>query len=228
MNVSEVWFVTGSQHLYGEAALKQKAVDSQEVVAALNGAKQPLNIEFKPVVGACDDRRGWDRLTSSSLLPPARRSKRTKHSNALQAWEVGSNANSSGSGVQPRPLPPVGVQNVQTKTANTHPTADSQSSGGTLATSHSDQIIYPTKRGSPFRHFGKGVAMVFYVFHMVFAAFFGIVSIYEIILGNQVAAFETFFFFVVSAYTAYWACFRTGRLKFLPIEYVRHLLVRPG
>jgi L-arabinose isomerase len=47
----EVWFVTGSQHLYGEAALKQVAANSQQVVAGLNGSKAlPLNIVFKPIV----------------------------------------------------------------------------------------------------------------------------------------------------------------------------------
>ena len=29
----EIWFVTGSQHLYGEAALKQVAANSQQIVA---------------------------------------------------------------------------------------------------------------------------------------------------------------------------------------------------
>ena len=31
----EVWFVTGSQHLYGEAALKQVAANSLRVVEGL-------------------------------------------------------------------------------------------------------------------------------------------------------------------------------------------------
>ena len=35
---AEVWFITGSQHLYGPAALKQVAVNSQQVVDALNAS----------------------------------------------------------------------------------------------------------------------------------------------------------------------------------------------
>ncbi|HUH95980.1 MAG TPA: L-arabinose isomerase, partial [Anaerolineales bacterium] len=47
----EVWFVTGSQHLYGEAALKTVAVHSQEIAAGLSRAKPiPLKVIFKPVV----------------------------------------------------------------------------------------------------------------------------------------------------------------------------------
>jgi L-arabinose isomerase len=47
----QVWFLTGSQHLYGEAALKQVAANSQQVVAGLNNAKAlPLHILFKPIV----------------------------------------------------------------------------------------------------------------------------------------------------------------------------------
>jgi L-arabinose isomerase len=51
---SEIWFVTGSQHLYGEAALRQVAANAQQVVAGLNDAKTggglPLNVLFKPIV----------------------------------------------------------------------------------------------------------------------------------------------------------------------------------
>ncbi len=47
----EVWFVTGSQHLYGEQALAQVAVNSQQVVAGLNDSGQlPIRVIFKPVV----------------------------------------------------------------------------------------------------------------------------------------------------------------------------------
>ena len=35
----EVWFVTGSQHLYGEETLKQVAAHSQTIAGALNDAK---------------------------------------------------------------------------------------------------------------------------------------------------------------------------------------------
>ena len=47
----EVWFITGSQHLYGEETLKQVAVDSQQIVMALDKATAiPVHVVFKPVV----------------------------------------------------------------------------------------------------------------------------------------------------------------------------------
>lgn len=47
----ELWFVTGSQHLYGEETLKQVAEDSQKIVAGLNEAGNfPVKIVFKPVL----------------------------------------------------------------------------------------------------------------------------------------------------------------------------------
>ncbi len=47
----EIWYVTGSQHLYGEEALRQVAADSQEIVAALNAAGTlPLPLVFKPIL----------------------------------------------------------------------------------------------------------------------------------------------------------------------------------
>jgi L-arabinose isomerase len=47
----EVWFVTGSQHLYGDEVLKQVAKDSQAICAGIaNHAGMPVRIEFKPVM----------------------------------------------------------------------------------------------------------------------------------------------------------------------------------
>ena len=47
----EVWFVTGSQHLYGEETLKKVSEHSQEIALFLNNAKQiPISIIFKPTV----------------------------------------------------------------------------------------------------------------------------------------------------------------------------------
>ncbi len=46
----EVWFVTGSQHLYGEEALRQVAKNSQKLVEGLNArANFPVSVTFKPV-----------------------------------------------------------------------------------------------------------------------------------------------------------------------------------
>jgi L-arabinose isomerase len=47
----EIWFVTGSQHLYGEAALRQVADNSRSLVDGLNAtAGLPFRVVFKPVV----------------------------------------------------------------------------------------------------------------------------------------------------------------------------------
>lgn len=47
----EVWFITGSQHLYGEETLKQVATHSQEIAAFLDSAKAiPVKVVFKPTV----------------------------------------------------------------------------------------------------------------------------------------------------------------------------------
>ncbi|MFX0555179.1 L-arabinose isomerase [Maribacter sp. CXY002] len=47
----EIWFVTGSQHLYGPETLKQVADNSQEIVRGLNASKHiPVNIVYKPTV----------------------------------------------------------------------------------------------------------------------------------------------------------------------------------
>src|ERR1700690_3172927 len=46
----EVWFVTGIQHLYGDAALKEVAGHSLKIAEGLSKAKQiPIKVIFKPV-----------------------------------------------------------------------------------------------------------------------------------------------------------------------------------
>ncbi|MGO9477436.1 MAG: L-arabinose isomerase, partial [Limisphaerales bacterium] len=53
---SEVWFVTGSQHLYGPETLKAVAKHSQEIAKALNVASAiPVKVLFKPVMTTPDD-----------------------------------------------------------------------------------------------------------------------------------------------------------------------------
>ena len=53
---SEVWFVTGSQHLYGPETLKQVAGNSQKIAAALDqSARIPCRVVFKPVVTTPDE-----------------------------------------------------------------------------------------------------------------------------------------------------------------------------
>ena len=47
----ELWFVTGSQHLYGQETLKQVAYHSEQIASSLNEAdKIPVNVIFKPIV----------------------------------------------------------------------------------------------------------------------------------------------------------------------------------
>lgn len=47
----QVWFVTGSQHLYGEAVLQQVAANSQQIVQGLAQSPHiPVSVVFKPVV----------------------------------------------------------------------------------------------------------------------------------------------------------------------------------
>lgn len=52
----EVWFVTGSQHLYGPETLKQVAEDSKQIVDALdNSPAIPCTVVFKPVLKTPDE-----------------------------------------------------------------------------------------------------------------------------------------------------------------------------
>jgi L-arabinose isomerase len=52
----EVWFVTGSQHLYGEETLKQVADHSTQIARSLDkDAAIPVRVVFKPVVKTPDE-----------------------------------------------------------------------------------------------------------------------------------------------------------------------------
>jgi L-arabinose isomerase len=54
----EIWFVTGSQHLYGPETLKQVAANSQAIVAGLKASKRiPLDVVFTPVLKTPDEVR---------------------------------------------------------------------------------------------------------------------------------------------------------------------------
>ena len=51
LQTPEIWYVTGSQHLYGEQTLRQVAANSQKIVEELNGSgRLPLKLVFKPTV----------------------------------------------------------------------------------------------------------------------------------------------------------------------------------
>lgn len=52
----EVWFVTGSQDLYGEETLKQVAEHSQQIAKGLDNAGQvPVKVVFKPTVKSTEE-----------------------------------------------------------------------------------------------------------------------------------------------------------------------------
>ena len=52
----EIWFVTGSQHLYGDETLKQVAKDSNEIAKYLGASKCiPCKVTFKPTVKRPDE-----------------------------------------------------------------------------------------------------------------------------------------------------------------------------
>ncbi len=56
LNQYEVWFVTGSQYLYGEETLKQVAADSKRITEGLNDAPPiPVKVVFKPTVTTPED-----------------------------------------------------------------------------------------------------------------------------------------------------------------------------
>ncbi len=50
-----IWFVTGSQHLYGPDTLRQVAANSERIAAGLNASKRlPLPVAFQPVLTTPD------------------------------------------------------------------------------------------------------------------------------------------------------------------------------
>ncbi|MCE5346509.1 MAG: L-arabinose isomerase [Bacteroidales bacterium] len=59
LKTKEIWFVTGSQHLYGRETLEQVAADSAKIAAALD--KSPIisqKVVFKPVLTTSDSITG--------------------------------------------------------------------------------------------------------------------------------------------------------------------------
>jgi L-arabinose isomerase len=58
LTAPEIWFVTGSQHLYGPGPLKQVAANSKKIAYALGAAKQiPLKVVFKALLTTPDEIR---------------------------------------------------------------------------------------------------------------------------------------------------------------------------
>ncbi len=72
----EVWFATGSQHLYGEETLKEVAIHSQQIVRGLSNLPQtPVNILFKPVL-----------TTAESIHELCLEANNARHCIGLIAW----------------------------------------------------------------------------------------------------------------------------------------------
>jgi L-arabinose isomerase len=65
----EVWFVTGSQHLYGAEALETVARNSQKIAASLSAEKSiPVKIVFKPVMTTAEQIRELCREANSAKI----------------------------------------------------------------------------------------------------------------------------------------------------------------
>ncbi|MCP9199118.1 L-arabinose isomerase [Gramella sp. GC03-9] len=56
IEAKEIWFVTGSQHLYGDETLKQVAANSKEIVSGLNDSSLvPIKLVHKDTVKSSDE-----------------------------------------------------------------------------------------------------------------------------------------------------------------------------
>ena len=56
LKIFEVWFITGSQDLYGEETLKKVAEHSQEIVKGIDtSGKIPVHVVFKPIVKSSEE-----------------------------------------------------------------------------------------------------------------------------------------------------------------------------
>ena len=65
MKTQEIWFITGSQHLYGPAALRQVSSNAETVAQALDADPSiPVKIVFKPIVTTADEVRATCRAAS--------------------------------------------------------------------------------------------------------------------------------------------------------------------
>ena len=56
LKIFEVWFITGSQNLYGEETLKKVAEHSQEIVKGIDSSSTiPVRVVFKPIVKSSEE-----------------------------------------------------------------------------------------------------------------------------------------------------------------------------
>jgi L-arabinose isomerase len=68
-NELELWFITGSQHLYGEKALRQVSANAQQIATSLAAEKTiSLKVVFKPIVTRPEEIRAVCREASASSV----------------------------------------------------------------------------------------------------------------------------------------------------------------
>jgi L-arabinose isomerase len=68
LKISEVWFVTGSQHLYGPAALGQVRSHAESIAVALGRQPEiPVSVVFKPLVTTPEEIRALCREANHSM-----------------------------------------------------------------------------------------------------------------------------------------------------------------
>src|SRR4051812_36849640 len=67
LNPAQIWYVTGSQHLYGPEALKKVADNSRTIVNELKASKEfPLEIVHKGVLATPEEIRNHCQQANSS------------------------------------------------------------------------------------------------------------------------------------------------------------------
>lgn len=71
MKQLEVWFLVGSQHLYGATTLKQVADHAHTIASQLNeGANLPLKIVLKPTGTTLDEISAVARMPTTTSAAP--------------------------------------------------------------------------------------------------------------------------------------------------------------
>ena len=77
--MKKLYFITGSQDLYGDETLKQVAIDSKEMAEFLNGKISRVEIEWTPTVTTSEEARfPTRRLPPRFPLP--KRGRKARHS----------------------------------------------------------------------------------------------------------------------------------------------------
>jgi len=68
MNTKKIWFITGSQHLYGPETLKQVAANAETIAKGLDADPSiPIEVVFKPIVTTPDEIGAICRHASSDV-----------------------------------------------------------------------------------------------------------------------------------------------------------------